>query len=467
MASPCPPPLSIKPLTTTLAASPGSVISPSTLLSKTWIVPPRPKPGRKPALDAPATKRKAQNRAAQRAFRERRAARVGELEEQMKDMEGEQQHEIDTLRANVVRLQKEVDFYRAQLDTFQRKDGDSAEPSGRSKGQPLPAVSRTVRHLSDGQGEMIRGCGHCSTGTTCQCLDNALNAIVASTGPADNLDENTTSLSPAEHATKRLKLEHHDDLEVDFTQMFSKSTAANSQPEGAHLPTDPCGFCSDGTPCICAEMAAETQSNGKLVASAVESAVASHNLSNYLYTPPPSEVDSHAAATSNVGCARGPGTCAQCQSDPQSTLFCKALAASRTQSLQPTSGCCGGSAENGKCCQESGSRSTHNTRSRSSKNPPPLSRAEQSSITLSCADTYTTLSRHPGYERASGEMSSWLPRLNASSMEDTQAAQSGKSTELDKGLEGQPNMAGRHPMEIDAANVMTVLKDFDRRFASR
>ncbi|EPQ66639.1 hypothetical protein BGT96224_4650 [Blumeria graminis f. sp. tritici 96224] len=37
---------------------------------KEWVIPPRPKPGRKPATDTPPTKRKAQNRAAQRAFRD-------------------------------------------------------------------------------------------------------------------------------------------------------------------------------------------------------------------------------------------------------------------------------------------------------------------------------------------------------------------------------------------------------------
>lgn len=34
--------------------------------SKKWVLPPRPKPGRKPSADVPTTKRKAQNRAAQR-----------------------------------------------------------------------------------------------------------------------------------------------------------------------------------------------------------------------------------------------------------------------------------------------------------------------------------------------------------------------------------------------------------------
>jgi len=54
--------------------------SPESPIIRAWNIPPRPRPGRKPAQDIPPTKRKQQNRDAQRAFRERRAAKVGELE---------------------------------------------------------------------------------------------------------------------------------------------------------------------------------------------------------------------------------------------------------------------------------------------------------------------------------------------------------------------------------------------------
>ncbi|WFC96140.1 hypothetical protein MBRA1_002796 [Malassezia brasiliensis] len=51
--------------------------------SKEWVLPARGKPGRKPAAEVPLTKRKAQNRASQRAFRERRHAYLTELEEKV------------------------------------------------------------------------------------------------------------------------------------------------------------------------------------------------------------------------------------------------------------------------------------------------------------------------------------------------------------------------------------------------
>src|SRR5712675_280674 len=89
--------------------------TPTIVTRKEWVIPPRPKPGRKPATDTPPSKRKAQNRAAQRAFRERRAARVGELEDQIKQIDDEHEREQDTLRVKVTQLQKEVDQYRADL----------------------------------------------------------------------------------------------------------------------------------------------------------------------------------------------------------------------------------------------------------------------------------------------------------------------------------------------------------------
>lgn len=68
-------------------------------------IPPRPKPGRKPATDQPGTKRKAQNRESQRAFRARKQAKTEELEQEVKNLKAqhkqemnEKYHEISDLR---------------------------------------------------------------------------------------------------------------------------------------------------------------------------------------------------------------------------------------------------------------------------------------------------------------------------------------------------------------------------------
>src|ERR1700733_1938219 len=126
-ATPAPsllPSISQKPSpTSTSATSPTADTPPNlpSLTSKEWVIPPRPKPGRKPATDTPPTKRKAQNRAAQRAFRERRAARVGELEEQMKQMEEEEEQKRRVLEADIERLQREVEEYSTNLGLWIEK----------------------------------------------------------------------------------------------------------------------------------------------------------------------------------------------------------------------------------------------------------------------------------------------------------------------------------------------------------
>jgi AP-1-like factor len=76
------------------------------------------KPGRKPLTTEPTTKRKAQNRAAQRAFRERKEKHLKDLETKVEELEkasDSTNHENALLRAQVQRLQMELREYRKRL----------------------------------------------------------------------------------------------------------------------------------------------------------------------------------------------------------------------------------------------------------------------------------------------------------------------------------------------------------------
>ncbi|KAF2468481.1 AP1-like transcription factor-like protein [Lindgomyces ingoldianus] len=76
------------------------------------------KPGRKPLTSEPTTKRKAQNRAAQRAFRERKEKHLKDLEAKVSELEKASDatnHENGLLRAQVQRLQMELREYRKRL----------------------------------------------------------------------------------------------------------------------------------------------------------------------------------------------------------------------------------------------------------------------------------------------------------------------------------------------------------------
>ncbi|KAI9863636.1 MAG: hypothetical protein M1813_003659 [Trichoglossum hirsutum] len=485
------PPLAIKPSLGPLSPALSSPLG--IVTQKEWVVPPRPKPGRKPAVDNPQTKRKAQNRAAQRAFRERRAARVGELEERIREMEEEDAARMKEMEVQVSRLQHDVERFKGEVVAWkercevldrsleqERKEKESISGSynalrktyGARDSVPtqIPPQSKAADPpYQQGFQEEIEliGCGNCTKDSHCECVAQAID-IPNLNYPAD--DFSSSSKRPHSPRTtaetiKRLRNKagaDSTDLETDFTSLYSTtkrtaqsnvSPSADSEPPASAInsviPTrlstvenDMCGFCRDGTPCICADLSISIPQPDNNKPQQAHTPLPK-------FTPPPSDTDvilpqlvlpplqsttaaTAATAMATASCINGPGTCAQCRADPNSTLFCKTLAAIRnnsdnnkTDSQTPLSGCCGGSAAGAGCCRDP---------------------SNSEAVMLSCADTYQTLSRHPGYELASDQFGSWLNRLNASSVSAAAAA------------------TGRPAMEVEAASVMGVLKLFDRRF---
>jgi len=76
------------------------------------------KPGRKPLTTEPSSKRKAQNRAAQRAFRERKEKHLKDLETKVEELEQASQaanHENELLRAKVDKMTVELNEYKKRL----------------------------------------------------------------------------------------------------------------------------------------------------------------------------------------------------------------------------------------------------------------------------------------------------------------------------------------------------------------
>jgi hypothetical protein len=497
--APAPPPLAIKTADyssmASVAASPGGLPTPTGMITrKEWVIPPRPKPGRKPATDTPPTKRKAQNRAAQRAFRERRAARVGELEEQIEEIKEEHQKQEVEMQAKIVRLEAELERFNGELQSWRsrcemldriadyekrekeavlaelsylrngaRTTGTEAVPlpprrsrQTESHTPMAPQYTQRIPSPAPDMGEL--GCGGCTSSTSCACAEEALALVASGCGKctadthcqcleetisASNNHESMELKRPhspsTEAAKRRCQPDASTPLEIDFTAQFSTKPISHQQPEPvpqARPPHESCGFCEEGTYCMCAEAAAAAanERDHEIRLAPLLSEV----------TPPPSDNDVDgsniklpsmqpfqmhrpiAAQAAPNSCINGPGTCQQCLSDPKSGLFCRSLAAKRENSSSAVpDGCCGGNAGGGGCCK---------TMSTATPSEPPPS--------LSCADTYKTLSTHKNFEQASDDLNSWLGRLHAV----------------------PPHHAGRAPMEVEAASVMGVLKLFDRRF---
>lgn len=428
-----------------LAPMPGSANAPTISLNKTWVLPPKPKPGRKPAIDTPPTKRKAQNREAQRAFRERRAAKVGELEDEMKKVEEEHAEEQSVLKDRIRQLERNVQNFGEMVEMWREKFNEMQIAYGRERqsreqaefelstlrkgvsasteaiplprrakeydylGAQQPSGTPNVNQSTQGTKEMTEvgmTCGKCTDDTRCQCIEEAFEMSTIADDTCDQPFKRPPS-NPSNTDTKRIRRSSvvNESVETDFTAQFStrrppnlttSSSTASSAIQAIAPPSDPCGFCTDGTLCICAEMAKDN-SRQQLFEQQT-----SNRLSPEISNP----------------CINGPGTCAQCLSNPTSTLFCKSVAAN----CPPAS--------NGNAQSNLASAAT--------------SPSQQPRLT--CADAFTTLSRHPGFSAATNELNSWVPQLTA--------------------LPKLPAAPVRTAFDIEAASVMSVLKMFDRRFGA-
>ncbi|EEP76460.1 predicted protein [Uncinocarpus reesii 1704] len=98
------------------------------------------KPGRKPLTSEPTSKRKAQNRAAQRAFRERKEKHLKDLETKVEDLEKASQaanNENTLLRAQIERLQVELREYRKRLSWMSSGNNYSLPPTAATRNNDL------------------------------------------------------------------------------------------------------------------------------------------------------------------------------------------------------------------------------------------------------------------------------------------------------------------------------------------
>ncbi|ROW01228.1 hypothetical protein VMCG_05834 [Cytospora schulzeri] len=89
------------------------------------------KPGRKPLTTEPTSKRKAQNRAAQRAFRERKEKHLKDLETKVLELEkasASANHENSLLRAQVEKMTAELSEYKKRFSSV--ANNQTPNPSG-------------------------------------------------------------------------------------------------------------------------------------------------------------------------------------------------------------------------------------------------------------------------------------------------------------------------------------------------
>lgn len=385
---------------------------------------------------------------------------MGDLEEQMKQMEEEEEREQTLLRNRIKQLELEVEQFNQsvlswrekyqELETRCAKESDirkdlEKELEDLKRGKPCStdAISLPPRILDhnpqirgicdeslknsdsiNDDDEVPMGCGNCSKNSRCECIEQAFD--LGNLGTDILLPPSKRPLSPLSMSHKKRPRQdswdtEHDveNTEIDFTAQYSRKPVANIENPGQSQPTiavDSCGFCQDNTLCICAQLAVELPLQNSFNST--------RNIPRPGLTESSKELPSEKSAQMT-----GPGTCAQCLADPTSALFCKSLAASRSDQFEPTS---------------SVSNEYQPENPKSSRNQNPFASATSAGDglqSLTCADAFKTLSQHPAFDQASKELKTWVPQLST-------------------GRDGlQPTR-----MEVDAVSVMGVLKFFDRRF---
>ncbi|KAF3926754.1 hypothetical protein ABW21_db0207017 [Orbilia brochopaga] len=433
------------------AAAQFSPTSTNGVTQRDWVIPPRPKPGRKPATDTPPSKRKAQNRAAQRAFRERRAARLTELEDQIKHRDENKETllldqvskitvENNVLRATVAELRRDI-------EALQRRDslshGRRSSFSSNTSTAPSFAgtfVSQIASPAPSPRSEAV------------PCFEDAFGRKCCGGTACRNNADTVSTLSPAPRQV---------DMEIDFTNMFSNNSrqnnngtsnshthgdnsAAVSIPSSAtspsHLdtlsthPEESCGFCSEGTACVCAEMKVMERETELLRQQNLAREAAARA------TP------SAPSNSSSSGCTGEPGSCAQCQSDPMSTLFCRTLAtkkpvgantSTRRDGTKPGFVCCGGTA----CGKNPNANPTRDTEQPSETEAP-------RGTYIPCSDAYLSLSRHKRFMDA--DLGTVIRKLNTSGL-GVEVSSVKQVLEYLEALESFQNNSGSGSIRNDAA----------------
>lgn len=428
----------------------------------------------------PSTKRKAQNRAAQRAFRERRANRVNELEQQLMNLEREKSvkeglltNTIETLKRENANLQQMIDNLRQtttnlnsqvtnlteqnrlqanQLNqarctaqraqraqerrrrslpgsNISRQKNLAAGPSRKQRkisplydGSPRNSSSQSssprssISRISDlpvsstSSGDSVNG--KCPS-LKARVLDvEAASAMLrfknsGSTSGTNSVCPSRSGSSgdlPAFKPMAAVPLHRNELSEQDFTSEFktekprkmpvlaptteSSSSVASPGPvsyeDSVISPDEKCGFCQEGTPCLCREIAMERrrkQHDREIQTSLPRLVPSTYSAS----TMTKNRLDSVDKKVSQ--CTGNPGTCPQCQKDRRSSLFCTSIA---------------------KTVENSNDTSTKlpSLRALELRNP--------GKHYMPCADAYKTLSQHANFRKV--RISNLVNNLNTRGM---------------------------------------------------
>lgn len=264
-----PPNPSPRPISITSSSEDGGF--PQIITSKEWVLPPRPKPGRKPSVDTPASKRKAQNRAAQRAFRERRATRVQELEEKLLEVEKEKEVKELGLVSTINKLKIENQFLMKNLEQM-RADINSLKTSSVAQSPSAQVTQNIATSHNDSQ----------YTSPYPQHLQKSMDSPLASTG--SNSSYSVQQISPAPSADSPPVFHNHPHHHLNQQQYAPSSLNQTATPVSNNTTPDKplktnsnqsdfdCGICLKDQ-CLCESVGLKDSTNAELENKSLEETI--------------------------------------------------------------------------------------------------------------------------------------------------------------------------------------------------
>lgn len=201
-------------------------------------VPARPKPGRKTAVDEPTSKRKAQNRQAQRNFRQRKLEHAHSLETSNQELRAENQQllvEIERLTHAVNESQQQANRFQSELEDWQSRYNE-IEGRWSSSLSALTRFQEQSRTADDQCATWRRRCE--AKAAELDALERKLSMLQRQPSA---FNASSRMLPPSQTSPSRPQSAHQS----------TQAPAVRPSPRG-HATTDGCGNC-DGTgecPCV-------------------------------------------------------------------------------------------------------------------------------------------------------------------------------------------------------------------------
>ncbi|CDH12334.1 uncharacterized protein ZBAI_04120 [Zygosaccharomyces bailii ISA1307] len=252
-------------------------------ISKNWKLPPRLKPGRRPQVkvkpqedeesETPEeqSKKKKQNRDAQRAYRERRANRLQELETTVATL----QSVVKSWKCKYKDL--EVQFQNAQAENSNLK-------------QQMEDIKSSVCQLC------FKEPCVCNKNSATLFQDPFLQAMVKNFKPMKAVN------------LKRRKVGS------------PKSPESSMPPQLDSVSSGSCGFCSDSTACVCKDMQTSTVTLGNCSSKSSATCENCADINKSCLATKSPEIKARPSQGKWE-----PGSCAHCKMDPASSAFCKSV----------------------------------------------------------------------------------------------------------------------------------------------